>query len=117
VLGLDDKIAGLSDEGSVLIVLAVAVLLGLRHATDPDHLAAVTSLVVGGGRSAGRIAGKLGLFWGLGHATTLLAFGLPVILFSEYLPGRVQQGAEVAIALVIVGLAVRLTIGRRPRGP
>ncbi len=108
MLGLDDAIAGLSDGGSVLVVLAVAVLLGLRHATDPDHLAAVTTLVAGGGRSTGRIAAKLGLVWGLGHATTLLAFGLPVILLGEHLPEAVQKGAEVAIAFVIIGLAIRL---------
>ena len=45
-------------------------LLGLRHATDPDHLAAVTSLVAGGRERATRAAAKLGLCWGLGHATT-----------------------------------------------
>lgn len=108
MLGLDDRIASLSDGASVWIVLLVAVLLGLRHATDPDHLAAVTSLVASGKERAGRAAGKLGLFWGLGHATTLFAFGLPIVLLNEYLPERVQQGAETAIALVIVALAVRL---------
>lgn len=110
MLGLDDRIAALSDGVSVWIVIAVAVLLGLRHATDPDHLAAVTSLVAGGkeGGGGGRDAARLGLFWGLGHATTLFAFGLPVVLFGEYLPEAVQRGAETAIALVIVGLALRL---------
>ena len=43
MLGLDDRIAGFSHGGSLWIILAVAVLLGLRHATDPDHLAAVTT--------------------------------------------------------------------------
>jgi high-affinity nickel permease len=108
MLGLDDKIAALSDGASLWIVLLVAVLLGLRHATDPDHIAAVTSLVAGGRDKAGRLAGRLGLFWGLGHATTLFAFGLPIVLLNEYLPERIQQGAETAIALVIVLLALRL---------
>jgi ABC-type nickel/cobalt efflux system permease component RcnA len=108
VFGLDDRIAALSDGGSVWIVLAIAILLGLRHATDPDHIAAVTALVAGGRERAGRAAARLGLFWGLGHATTLFAFGLPIILLSEYLPERVQQAAETAIALVIVTLAARL---------
>lgn len=108
MLGLDDRIAALSDGVSIWVVIAVAVLLGLRHATDPDHLAAVTSLVAGGDEGAGRGAGRLGLFWGLGHAATLFAFGLPVVVLGEYLPEPVRRGAETAIALVIIALAVRL---------
>jgi high-affinity nickel permease len=108
VFGLDDSIASLSDGASVWIVLVVAVLLGLRHATDPDHLAAVTSLVAGGNDSGAHAAGRLGFFWGLGHAVTLFAFGLPIVILNEYLPERVQQAAEILIALVIVGLAARL---------
>ena len=68
MFGLDDRIAAFSNGGSVWIVLAVAVLLGLRHATDPDHLAAVSALVAGGRERATRRAGRLGLAWGLGHA-------------------------------------------------
>jgi high-affinity nickel permease len=108
MFGLDDKIAALSDGLSIWIVLGVAVLLGLRHATDPDHIAAVTSLVAGGKERAARTAGRLGLFWGLGHATTLFAFGLPIVLLNEYLPEPVQQAAEIAIAVVVVILAARL---------
>jgi hypothetical protein len=60
------------------------ILLGLRHATHPDHLAAVTTLVAGGReeRAAWR-AGELGLAWGLGHAATLFAFGVPILLFES----------------------------------
>jgi high-affinity nickel permease len=108
MFGLDDHIAGFSSGGSVWIVLAVAVLLGLRHATDPDHLAAVTTLVASGRERAARRAGELGLAWGLGHATTLFVFGLPVILLHAFLPALVQQGAETAVGLVIIYLAVRL---------
>lgn len=107
---LDDRIAALSNGGSVWVVLAVAVLLGLRHATDPDHLAAVTTLVAAGKERAARRAGELGLAWGLGHATTLFAFGLPILLLNSYLPERVQQGAETAIGVVIVYLATRLLL-------
>jgi ABC-type nickel/cobalt efflux system permease component RcnA len=108
VFGLDDKIAVLSDGASVWLVLAAAILLGLRHATDPDHLAAVTTLVASGKDRAGRAAGRLGLFWGLGHALTLFAFGLPIVIANQYLPERAQQVAESVIAVVIVALAVRL---------
>jgi ABC-type nickel/cobalt efflux system permease component RcnA len=115
MFGLDDKIAAFSDGGSIWIVLAVAVLLGLRHATDPDHIAAVSTLVAGGRERATRRASELGLAWGLGHAVTLFAFGLPILLLDSYLPERVQQAAETAIAVVIVYLAVRL-LSRWRRG-
>ena len=108
MFGLDDRIAAFSDSGSIWIVMAVAVLLGLRHAADPDHLAAVSTLVAGGRERATRRAGQLGLAWGLGHAVTLFAFGLPILLLDSYLPERVQRGAETVIAIVIVYLAVRL---------
>ena len=108
MFGLDDSIASLSDGTSVWVVVLAAFLLGLRHATDPDHLAAVTALVAGGRERAARAAGELGLFWGFGHASTLFAFGVPILLLERYLPERVQQAAETAIAFVIVFLAVRL---------
>ena len=110
MFGLDDTIAGFSSGGSVWIVLAAAVLLGLRHATDPDHLAAVSTLVAGGRERAARRAGELGLAWGAGHAVTLFAFGLPILLLDGYLPERVQQAAETAVAAVIAYLAVRLLV-------
>jgi high-affinity nickel permease len=108
MLGLDESIASYSDGTTMLVVLAVAVLLGLRHATDPDHLAAVTTLVAGDG--ARSRATRLGLAWGAGHAITLFAFGLPIVLFEAFLPERLQQGAEALIGFVIVSLAVWLLV-------
>lgn len=110
MFGLDERITAVSDGGSLVIVLAVAILLGLRHATDPDHLAAVTTLVAGGEERAAHRAGELGLAWGVGHAATLVGFGLPVILFHGFLPQRVQQAAETAIGFVIAYLAIRLLV-------
>jgi hypothetical protein len=110
MLGLDDRIAAFSGGGSMWIVLVIAVLLGLRHATDPDHLAAVTTLVASGRDRAVRRAGELGLAWGLGHATTLFIFGVPILLLNANLPQRLQQGAETAIGFVIVYLAARLLL-------
>jgi ABC-type nickel/cobalt efflux system permease component RcnA len=108
MFGLDDRIAAVGDGQAFLIVAAIAVLLGLRHATDPDHLTAVTTLLSGERDQGPRRAGFLGLSWGLGHATTLVALGLPIVLFDDYLPEPVQQGAELAIGFVIMALAVRL---------
>ncbi|CAA9460129.1 MAG: Nickel transporter UreH [uncultured Rubrobacteraceae bacterium] len=93
------------------VVLLISLFLGLRHASDPDHLAAVTTLIASEEeRKQARKAGLLGLFWGLGHGTTLIILGLPLVLFNRFLPERVSQIAEVAIGLVIVSLAVRLLL-------
>ncbi len=110
MFGLDDWIAGASDGTTLLLVMLVAVLLGLRHATDPDHLAAVTTLIASGQERSARAARRLGLAWGLGHATTLFAFGLPIVLFEAALPDRAQQGAETFVGLIIVGLAIWLLV-------
>ncbi|MGH7509867.1 MAG: hypothetical protein ACREMZ_10385 [Gemmatimonadales bacterium] len=96
--------------GSGIMALAVAALFGLRHATDPDHLTAVSTLVLSGGRDGARWAGALGLAWGLGHATTLLIFGIPVVLFRRHLPEALLRGAEVMIGGVIILLAFRLLV-------
>ena len=77
-------------------------MLGLRHATDPDHLAAVSTLIAGTRERATSAAARLGLCWGLGHATTLFAFGLPIVLFQSYLPEPAQEAAETTVGLVIV---------------
>src|SRR2546430_690686 len=110
MFGLDDRIAGFSDGTTLLVVAAVAVLLGLRHASDPDHLAAVTTLIASGKERATRAAARMGFVWGLGHATSLFLFGLPVVLYSAYLPGVVQSAAETSVGFVIVALAVLLLV-------
>jgi ABC-type nickel/cobalt efflux system permease component RcnA len=107
---VDNWIAGLGHGAGVTIALIAALLLGLRHATDPDHLTAVSTLALSEDRRGPRRAGVLGLAWGLGHATTLLIFGIPAILLRSYLPHAVDQVAEGLIAAVIIGLAVRLLL-------
>jgi len=109
MFGLDDTLAGLSDGTSLAVVLAVAILLGLRHATDPDHLAAVTTLLASTDQRA-RDAAGLGLAWGAGHALTLFGLGVPIVLYRAYLPDTVQRGAETAIGFMIAGLAVWLLV-------
>ena len=93
------------------VVLLVSMLLGLRHASDPDHLAAVTTLIAAGeDRDSSWRAGLMGLFWGLGHGTTLVLIGLPLVLLNSFLPEVVGRAAEVAIGCVISVLAVRLLL-------
>jgi ABC-type nickel/cobalt efflux system permease component RcnA len=92
-------------------VLVISLLLGLRHASDPDHLAAVTSLIASEKDGSGlRKAGLMGLSWGLGHGTSLVLIGLPLVLLERYLPGPVQQAAETLIGGIIIFLAVRLLV-------
>ena len=110
MFGLDDWIAGLSEGASIAVVLLVGALLGLRHATDPDHIAAMTTLVASGRERATRSAARLGAWWGIGHGIALVVFGVPILLAERYLPERVQQGAESAVAALIVFLGLRLLV-------
>jgi ABC-type nickel/cobalt efflux system permease component RcnA len=109
MFGLDDFLASLSDGTTLVLVIPVAVLLGLRHATDPDHLAAVTTLIASTERRA-RDGARLGLAWGAGHALMLFLLGVPIVLYRAYLPDAVQRGAETAIGFLIAGLAVWLLV-------
>lgn len=109
---IDGWLEGFMHGGSVGVgvVLLVSLLLGLRHASDPDHLAAVTTLIASEKEQHDGVkrAGLMGLLWGLGHATTLVLLGLPLVLFNRFLPEPVQQTAEMLIGVIIVLLAVRL---------
>ena len=108
--GIDGFIGGHASGHGALVVLLLAFALGLRHAADPDHLVAVSTLVADTRGRAARAAARLGAAWGLGHATTLLAFGLPVLLVRSYLPHAVEQSAEALIGVIIVVLSVRLLV-------
>ena len=96
--------------GGVAGAALAALLLGLRHATDPDHLTAVSTLILSERPEGSRRAGLLGLTWGLGHATTLLACGLPLVLLGWQLPEAAQTFAEAAVGALVVALAVRLLV-------
>jgi ABC-type nickel/cobalt efflux system permease component RcnA len=109
---IDGWFEGLMHEpAAVGVVLLMSLLLGLRHASDPDHLAAVTTLIASeNDRNKVREAGFMGLLWGVGHGTSLVLLGLPLVLAGSFLPERVQQAAEVAIGVIIVLLAARLLL-------
>lgn len=88
---------------SPLALLGIALVLGIRHATDPDHVVAVTAIAARTRRVA--TAALLGVIWGLGHTLTLFVAGGAIILFNLVVPPRVGLALEfaVAIALVAVG--------------
>lgn len=104
---VDAWLTGLFSGASLLVALGIALVLGLRHASDPDHLVAVTSLVAADGGDR-RAATRLGLWWGIGHAGTLLAIGLPLIFLKSELPAWLESGAEKAVGVVILVLAARV---------
>jgi hypothetical protein len=105
---LDHSIAGLAHGAPLWLVLALAFLLGLRHATDPDHLTAVTTLVAADRRDGPRDASRLGLAWGLGHGLMLFGLGAPTLLLRSYLPDAAQRVAETLVGVVVMLLAARL---------
>jgi ABC-type nickel/cobalt efflux system permease component RcnA len=104
---LDAWLTGLFSGAPLLVALGIAFLLGLRHASDPDHLVAVTSLVAAEDGDT-RKATRLGAWWGVGHAAVLLAVGLPLIFFKSELPMWLEDGAEKAVGVVILALAARV---------
>src|SRR4051812_1706946 len=110
MFGLDTWLEHFSDGATLGLVAVVAVVLGFRHASDPDHLAAVTTLIATGRDRAAGAAARLGLSWGLGHAASLFAFGLPIVVFKTYLPDAVQAAAETSVGVMIALLALWLLV-------
>ena len=104
------------DSPNTYVALGLALLLGLRHAADPDHVVAVSTLVAGTEEQPSRAAARLGALWGAGHALALVLIGLPVVLAHAVLPELAQRLAESAIGAIIVLLAVRLLLRWRRGG-
>ncbi|HYL31007.1 MAG TPA: hypothetical protein VEU27_13905 [Gemmatimonadales bacterium] len=88
----------------LLAVLALGFFLGMRHATDPDHVIAVTT-IVSRYRTA-RGAALIGAVWGVGHTLTILVVGGGIILFSWVIPGRLGLSMELAVGLMLIALGV-----------
>ena len=86
---------------SIVAVLAVGGLLGLRHAFEPDHLAAVTTLASRPGQRLWSAA-RLGLVWGLGHTATVGVVALLVIALGIEIPARFWPAAEVIVAALLI---------------
>lgn len=105
--GVDDALTELFTGAPLLVALGLALVLGLRHASDPDHLVAVTSLLARDD-SGVRSAAGIGAWWGLGHAVTLILIGIPLIAFESGLPGWLERGAEVGVGLIVLLLAGRV---------
>ncbi len=83
----------------------LGLMLGMRHATDPDHVVAVTTILSNERRLGA--ATRIGLVWGLGHTATVLAVGAAIILFKLSIPARLGLAMEfvVAVVLILLGLS------------
>lgn len=91
-------------------VLNLGFLLGARHALDPDHVVAVSTLLAE--RADFRTSGLIGLFWGFGHTIVLLLVGLVVLLLKINIPEQVTTAIEfcVGVMLLILGGSLAWTL-------
>lgn len=89
---------------SPLSILAIGLLLGIRHATDADHVVAV-STIVAQQRKLGS-ASIIGALWGIGHTITVLMVGVAIIVFHVVIPPRVGLFLEFTVALALITLGI-----------
>jgi hypothetical protein len=89
---------------SFLTIIALGFFLGMRHATDPDHVIAVTTIV--SRQQSIRHAGLIGILWGVGHTITILFVGAGIILFNLVIPTRMGLAMELAVGLMLILLGV-----------
>ena len=87
-----------------LSIVAIGFFLGMRHATDPDHVIAVTTIVSRESK-LGRAA-LTGIAWGIGHTITILLVGTGIILFGLVIPTRLGLSMEFSVALMLVALGL-----------
>ena len=87
-----------------LAIALLGLLLGMRHATDPDHVIAVTTILSRERRLV--VAARIGVVWGLGHTLTVLLVGAAIIVFKIAIPVRLGLAMEFAVAVVLILLGV-----------
>src|SRR5271154_2087261 len=85
-------------------IALLGLLMGMRHATDPDHVIAVTTILSRQRRFPA--ATRIGLVWGFGHTLTVLAVGALIIVFKIAIPVRLGLAMEFAVAIVLIILGV-----------
>ncbi len=90
--------------GTLLSIIALGFFLGMRHATDPDHVIAVTTIV--SRQRSIRQAALIGILWGLGHTITILLVGSAIILFGLVIPPRVGLTMELSVGLMLILLGI-----------
>ncbi|MDM5340172.1 sulfite exporter TauE/SafE family protein [Fictibacillus enclensis] len=89
----------------LLTILLMAMLLGLKHALDPDHLVAVTTIV--SEKKKARFSALVGAWWGVGHMTTILVVGSAIIYFNLFVSHSVEMLLEGVVGVMIIYLGVK----------
>jgi ABC-type nickel/cobalt efflux system permease component RcnA len=89
---------------TLLSIIALGFFLGMRHATDPDHVIAVTTIV--SRQQSIRHAALIGILWGAGHTITILAVGSAIILFGIVIPPRLGLSMELSVGLMLILLGI-----------
>src|SRR5712664_438000 len=89
---------------TLLSIIALGFFLGMRHATDPDHVIAVTTIV--SRQRSIRHAALIGVLWGLGHTITIVVVGSAIILFGLVIPPRVGLTMELSVGLMLILLGI-----------
>jgi ABC-type nickel/cobalt efflux system permease component RcnA len=84
----------------LLSIIAIGFFLGMRHATDPDHVIAVTTIV--SQQQSARRAALVGVFWGLGHTLTIFIVGSAIILFNLVIPARIGLAMELSVGFMLI---------------
>lgn len=98
---------------TLLAILVLGFFLGMRHATDADHVVAITTIV--GRKRTTRAAVAVGALWGLGHAVTLLVVGGAIVLFGVVIPPRVGLSMEMSVAIMLIVLGAMNLAGTLKR--
>jgi len=94
--------------------ITLGLVVGARHAFEPDHLAAVSTLVGGSRNTRGAVG--LGLLWGIGHTVALLAVGVALVALDGVMPARLATLFELLVAAMLVLLGTRsIVAGLRNR--
>jgi high-affinity nickel-transport protein len=88
----------------LLSIIAVGFFLGMRHATDPDHVIAVSTIITRQPKLAR--AALIGAFWGLGHTVTIFVVGTAIILFNLTIPARVGLSMELSVGVMLIVLGI-----------
>ena len=94
---------------TLLAIIALGFFLGMRHATDPDHVIAVTTIVARQRRVGA--AALIGVLWGIGHTLTIVAVGGAIIVFGVAIPPRLGLTMELSVALMLILLGVANVTG------